>query len=99
MMSEIKSSISEKLHRYYHYMNSIVVMPDFFVDRIIKLKSKEEFIHTLTEKTKFGGGSIRGIPTVDIKGGNAVNIAYCLAKLGVKVTLFTISDETGIIHT
>ena len=40
MMSEIKSSISEKLHSYYHYMNSIVVMPDFFVDRIIKLKSK-----------------------------------------------------------
>ena len=59
-MSEIKSSISEKLHRYYHYMNSVVVMPDFFVDRIIKLKSKEEFFHTLTQKTKFGGGSVRG---------------------------------------
>lgn len=94
-MSEIKSSISEKLHRYYHYMNSVVVMPDFFVDRIIKLKSKEEFFHTLTQKTKFGGGSVRGIPTVDVKGGNAVNVAYCLAKLGAKVTLFTISDETG----
>ena len=59
MMSEIKSSISEKLHSYYHYMNSIVVMPDFFVDRIIKLKSKEEFFHTLTEKTKFGSSSVK----------------------------------------
>jgi ribokinase len=76
-------------------MNSIVVMPDFFIDRIIKLKSKEDFIDALTEKAKFGGGSIRGIPTVDIKGGNAVNIAYCLAKLGAKVTLFTISDKIG----
>jgi ribokinase len=76
-------------------MNSIVVMPDFFIDRIIKLKSKEDFIYALTEKAKFGGGSIRGIPTVDIKGGNAVNIAYCLAKLGAKVTLFTISDKIG----
>lgn len=76
-------------------MNPIVVMHDFFLDRIIKLKSKEEFISTLTEKTRFGGGSIRGVPTVDIKGGNAVNIAYCLAKLGVKVTLFTISDNIG----
>jgi ribokinase len=76
-------------------MNSIVVMHDFFLDRIIKLKSREGFIDTLTEKTKFGGGSIRGIPTVDIKGGNAVNIAYCLARLGVRVTLFTISDEIG----
>ena len=76
-------------------MNSIVVMPDFFIDRIIKLKSKEDFIYALTEKAKFGGGCIRGIPTVDIKGGNAVNIAYCLAKLGAKVTLFTISDKIG----
>jgi ribokinase len=76
-------------------MNSIVVMPDFFIDRIIKLKSKEDFIDILTEKSKFGGGSIRDMPTVDIKGGNAVNIAYCLAKLGVKVTLYTISDKIG----
>ncbi|MFL6400773.1 MAG: carbohydrate kinase family protein [Nitrososphaeraceae archaeon] len=70
-------------------------MPDFFIDRIIKLNSKEDFIDALTEKAKLGGGSIRGMPTVDIKGGNAVNIAYCLAKLGAKVTLFTISDKIG----
>jgi ribokinase len=76
-------------------MNSIIVMPDFFIDRIIKLKSKGDFIDALTEKAKFGGGSIRDTPTVDIKGGNAVNIAYCLAKLGAKVTLFTISDKVG----
>jgi ribokinase len=30
-----------------------------------------------------------------MKGGNAVNIAYCLASLGVKVTLFTIADDIG----
>ncbi|MFL6330647.1 MAG: carbohydrate kinase family protein [Nitrososphaeraceae archaeon] len=70
-------------------------MPDFFIDRIIKLNSKEDFIDALTEKAKLGGGSIRDMPTVDIKGGNAVNIAYCLAKLGAKVTLFTISDKIG----
>ena len=76
-------------------MNSVVIMPDFFVDRIIKLNSKEEFIDMLTEKSKSGGGSIRGVPTSDAKGGNAVNIAYCLAKLGAKVTLFTMSDKFG----
>jgi ribokinase len=74
---------------------SIVVMPDFSIDRIIKIKSKEEFLNTLTEKATFGGGTIRGIPTVDIKGGNAVNIAYCLAKIGMNVKLFTIADEIG----
>lgn len=76
-------------------MNSIAVMPDFFVDRIIKLKSKEEFFEALNEKAKFGGGSIRDVATIDVKGGNAVNIAYCLAKLGVKATLFTIADDIG----
>ena len=76
-------------------MGSVVVMSDFFIDRIIKLRSKQEFIEALTEKASFGGGSIRGIPTSDVKGGNAVNIAYGLAKLGAKVTLFTISDEIG----
>ena len=76
-------------------VGSIVVMPDFFVDRIIRLESKENLFDTLTEKAELGGGSIRGVPTKDVKGGNAVNVAYCLAKLGAKVSLFTIADELG----
>src|SRR6266487_6442288 len=76
-------------------MNPIVVMPDFFVDRVIKLKSKEEFFNMINNKANLGGGSIRGVPTTDIKGGNATNVAYCLAKLGVKVALFTIADDIG----
>ena len=87
-------TIIEKLKRL-SIVGSIVVMPDFFVDRIIKLQSKENLFDTLTEKAKLGGGSIRGIPTRDVKGGNAVNVAYCLAKLGAKVSLFTIADELG----
>jgi ribokinase len=92
---KVKSTIAEKIQNYCSYMGTIVVMPDFFVDRIIKLKSKKQLFDALNEKEKFGGGSIRGIPTLDSKGGNAVNVAYCLAKLGVNVTLFTIADELG----
>lgn len=77
-------------------MNGITVMPDFFVDRIIRLQSKEDFFSGLSEKAKSGGGSIRGISTSDIKGGNAVNIAYSLAKLGMKTSLFTIADDIGL---
>ena len=45
---------------------------------------------------KFGGGAIRNIVTTERKGGNAVNVAYCLAKLGVrKTTLLTVADELG----
>jgi len=74
---------------------SIVVMPDFFVDRVIRLESKEKLFDALAEKAKRGGGSVRGIQTTDVKGGNAVNVAYCLAMLGIRVTLFTVADELG----
>jgi ribokinase len=84
----------EKL-RQLSIVGSIVVMPDFFVDRIIRLESKEKLFDALGEKAKRGGGSVRGIPTTDVKGGNAVNVAYCLAKLGIKVALFTVADEVG----
>jgi ribokinase len=76
-------------------MNPIVVMPDFFVDRVIKLGSKEEFFNSINDKARLGGGSIRGVPTADIKGGNAANVAYCLAKLGARVALFTMADDIG----
>jgi ribokinase len=88
--------IIEKL-RHLSTIGSIVVMHDFFVDRIIRLESKENLFGALSEKAKVGGGSIRGIPTTDAKGGNAVNIAYSLAKLGAKVSLFTVADERGSI--
>lgn len=75
---------------------SIAVMPDFFIDRIVRLKSPTKDVFKLIqEKEKFGGGSIRDMSSLDTRGGNAVNIAYCLAKLGVHVTLFTIANEIG----
>ena len=88
--------IIEKL-KHLSTIGSIVVMHDFFVDRIIRLESKENLFGALSEKAKVGGGSVRGIPTTDVKGGNAVNVAHCLAKLGAKVSLFTVADEIGSI--
>jgi ribokinase len=94
----------EKLENFRNNMTTspnIVVMPDFFVDRIIKLRSITELFNCLAEKARVGGGSVReSNSTIDIKGGNAVNVAYCLAKLGFKVTLFTVADGIGsaILH-
>jgi len=86
----------ENISKNFINSTNIVVMHDFFVDRIIRLGSTTEIFCSLIEKTRVGGGSIReGISTIDIKGGNAVNVAYCLAKLGFKVTLFTVADEMG----
>ena len=49
----------------------------------------------IENKIRVGGGSVRGLNSVDIKGGNAVNVAYCLARLGAKVDLFTVADKIG----
>lgn len=86
--------IIDKL-KQLHILGSIAVMPDFFVDRVIRLESKEKLASAFEEKAKNGGGSVRGVPTMDIRGGNAVNVAYALAKLGAKVTLFTVADDIG----
>ena len=84
----------EKLSKC-NFSGNIVVLPDFFLDRIIKINSKDELFRTITSKTTIGGGSIRGVNTFDIKGGNAVNVAYCLASMGLSVTLFTVADNIG----
>ena len=77
-------------------ISPIVVMPDFFMDRIIELKSKEHFFDSILQKAKYGGGSIRDFSAIERKGGNAVNVAYALATLGAKVVLFTIADKVGL---
>lgn len=70
-------------------------MPDFSTDRILTFTSQKQLLDALSEKSKQGGGALRGISSTDVKGGNAINVAYCLAKLGAQVKLFTIADKIG----
>lgn len=74
--------------------NPVVVLNDFFLDRIIKIQSLDGLYKQILEKSKLGG-SIRGIPQTDLKGGNATNVAFALARLGCPVSLITIADATG----
>ena len=83
----------EKL-RNLHIQNSVVVLNDFFLDRIIKISDIEKIYHQILEKSKLGG-SIRGITQQDIKGGNATIVAYALARLGCPITLITVADKTS----
>jgi ribokinase len=87
------NNISLAIKNYYSYMNQIVTMPDFFLDRILLLQSQDEFFQSIVNKIRVGGGSIREILTVDRKGGNAANIAYSIAKLGGRVAFFTVGDQ------
>ncbi len=83
----------EKL-RNFKLNNSIVVLNDFFLDRIIKIQNLEKIYNQILEKSNLGG-SIRGIPQIDLKGGNATNVAYALARLGYPVSLITVADKTS----
>lgn len=75
-------------------LGPVVVLNDFFLDRIISVSDIGNFYNQIMEKINLGG-SIRGIPQKDLKGGNATNVAYALARLGCPVSLVTISDKAG----
>ncbi len=72
----------------------IVSMPDFYIDRIVSIDSLDLLISAMMEKLD-AGGSIRGIKQIELKGGNAVNLAYALARFGVKSVLITSADDYG----
>jgi ribokinase len=86
------SDIKEDGH---HYKPQVTILPDFFVDRIIEVPDYSLFMRDIQKKIVASGGSMRGYSSLDIKGGNAVNMAYSLAKLDIRVELFTIADEIG----
>src|SRR5579864_2693925 len=75
-------------------IGSVAVLNDFFLDRIIKIDNITKLFDLVLQK-KTLGGSIRNIPQVDLKGGNATNVAFALARLGSQVSLITIADKTS----
>lgn len=65
---------------------SVVVMPDFFLDRLVTYEGDvEQLSKVLAEVAGRKGGSVHGVKQTESRGGNAVNTAAALAALGVKV--------------
>jgi sugar/nucleoside kinase (ribokinase family) len=76
---------------------NVVVMPDFFLDRLISVNCDvKNFYRMLGKVAKRKGGSIDGIKQVDLKGGNAVNTASALAALDVKATPIVCTNKLGL---
>lgn len=76
---------------------SVVVMPDFFLDRLIELDCGErEFFRNVEKVAEKSGGSIDGVKQTDIRGGNAANTASALATLGVNVTPIVSTSDFGL---
>jgi len=75
---------------------NVVVMPDFFLDRLVALEQDpSEFANTIEDIANRKGGSIDGVRQTDIRGGNAVNVASALARLGAKVTPIICTSQLG----
>lgn len=83
----------EKLQNL-NFIDSIVVLNDFFLDRIVKIDDITKLFDLVSQK-KTLGGSIRNISQVDLKGGNATNVAFALARLDAPVSLITVANKTG----
>ncbi len=76
---------------------SVVVMPDFFLDRLVSLGSDvKAFCDDFGSVAKRKGGSIDGIGQADMMGGNAVNTASALAALGARVTPIVCTSKLGL---
>jgi len=75
----------------------IVVMPDFFIDRLITYESDtRDFAKAVDEVARRKGGSIHGIRQMELRGGNAANTAAALARLGAKVSPIINTSQLGL---
>lgn len=75
----------------------VVVMPDFFLDRLINLNwDTAGFFSMVKDVADRKGGSIDGIAQTDIRGGNAINTASALAALGTAVTPIACTSKFGL---
>jgi len=76
---------------------SIVVMPDFFMDRIISLNfDSQVFCSTVSSIVQHKGGSVDQIAQADLRGGNAINVASALLALEVEVTPIICTSMLGL---
>ena len=75
---------------------SVVVMPDFFLDRLVTLDCElEHFSQKLARVAEQKGGCIDGLKQLELRGGNAVNTASALIELGAKVTPIVCTNDLG----
>lgn len=72
----------------------VAVMHDFYIDRLLYAGAMGRFTESLKTKAAEGGGGIHGTRQEDVRGGNAVNLARALARLGLRTLLITHSDRT-----
>ena len=76
---------------------NVVLMPDFFLDRLVSLKwNLRSLSENLAKVAQRKGGSIDGVEQTEIRGGNAINTASALATLNANVTPIVSTNDLGL---
>ncbi len=97
LLAEYKTELQSFLQKPYQKDCKVIVLPDFFLDRLINLDwDTAEFSAFVANVAKRKGGSIDGIPQTDLTGGNAVNVASALVRLGAEVAPIVCTSEFGL---
>ena len=74
----------------------VVVLPDFFLDRLVNLTCEpSQFSELMRKVVEHKGGSVDGIAQTDFAGGNAINTASGLAKFNVRITPIICTNKIG----
>lgn len=95
MYADALKEVMECLKNDFRELN-VVVMPDFFLDRLISLEQDSKGFSTEVESIiKRKGGSIDNVRQTDLRGGNAANTASALANLGARVTPIICTSKLG----
>lgn len=75
----------------------VFVSPDFFIDHLVKYPGAySALIKEFNRIVGQGGGNVLGTEQYVTKGGNAVNTAVALGRLGIRTTLFTKTSNVGL---
>jgi sugar/nucleoside kinase (ribokinase family) len=91
LLSTLRNLERKNLQRF-----PIVLLPDFFVDHIISLKSVTQMHVAVQTLVSQGGGNLPGISQHIHQGGNAANTALALARLGMTPYLICRTSPFGV---
>ncbi len=74
---------------------NVVILPDFFLDHFVVLDDFDSFTSGIERLATQGGGNLMGTNHLIRRGGNSVNTASALLRLGLDPTLIVTTDEQG----
>src|SRR3989442_2080446 len=67
----------------------VAVLHDYYVDRLVLIQEFGKLSDAISRKAEEGGGGIHGVRQLEIRGGNAANLAYALGGVGTRNFLLT----------